>query len=193
MSLIQRLPLVVPLVTVLLLGAGVAPAAAQSSAPDNPTDDAPAADTQQFRALEAETRRIKAEVLDLEAELAALENDIRYPAATRWTVFVTTDAEADDVLRVIELQVDGQTVASHEYSAKERSALADGGAHRLYLGNLSPGRHELAVRLGRGDKAPTPGPSFIVDKQRGPQLLELRWQPGTNTELAHTSYADTTP
>jgi len=154
----------------------------------------PASSTENFQALEAQSRAIKAEVLDLEAELSALEQEIRYPAQNRWTVFVTAeDSDAAD-LQQIELQVNGRVTASHQYSADEQNALRDGGAHRLYIGSLPVGQHPISIRYvgENGDQIFDGGTAFVATKNGGPQLLELHWQPGAeeSLRLTHDSFAD---
>lgn len=173
-----------PFVTLIALFL-VLPAYAQDAQPPTPS----------FQELEAESRAIKAEVLDLEAELSALEQDIHYPAPTRWTVFVTA-AEANSAqLEQIELQMGGRIIASHQYTAQEQQALRKGGAHRLYIGSMSPGEHPVTVRYTSltGVQAVNNSSNFIVSKPAGPRLLELHWQPESDESkrLSHKSYADT--
>lgn len=163
----------------------ILPAHAQDTQPSTPS----------FQELEAESRAIKAEVLDLEAELSALEQDIHYPASTRWTVFVTATEGNSAQLQQIELQMDGRSIANHQYSAQEQQALRKGGAHRLYIGSISPGEHPVTVRYTSLTAGQTVNNStnFVVSKPVGPRLLELRWQPESDESkrLSHKSYADT--
>lgn len=130
--------------------------------------------------LESRTQSIKTEVLDLEAEFAALAREIRYPAPTRWTVFVTAEALSDFELDTIELSVDDTVVATHRYDEPQREALADGGAHRLHIDNLASGGHRISARLtGRLDGEPYARTAeFRIDKPEGPRLLELHLHPG---------------
>lgn len=140
--------------------------------------------------LEAQSQAIKSQVLDLEAELSALEQDVRYPENSRWTVFVTADADADTAPKALELQVGGRVIASHQYSSKEQAALRAGGAHRLYIGNLSPGKHQIRVRF-TSTNSEQGNSQFTVNKPVGARLLELHWQPDASETLAHNSLADT--
>ncbi len=156
---------------------------------------APEPTPQRFQELEAQSRAIKAEVLDLEAELSALEQDIRYPAQTRWTVFVTAEDSNEADLSQIQLQVAGRVVASHQYSDEEQKALRDGGAHRLYIGSMNAGEHPVSVRyVGKdGNETFNGDTAFVMAKPAGPQLLELHWQPEADESmrLGHKSFADT--
>lgn len=157
----------------LLIAAPVAAAASEPSpGPATPEE------------LDQRTQEVKSEVLDLEAELAALERDIRFPAATRWTVFVTATPIPDFTLETVSLLVGGRTIATHQYDRAQRQALADGGAHRLYIGNLAPGSHDVSVQLTarRAGDAYTRTDSFQLDKPKGPRLLELQLRPDPQTE-----------
>lgn len=162
--------------------------AQQAATPPAPVDE-----------LQREAQAVKSEVLDLEAEFTALVHDIRYPPANRWTVFVTAEPIPDFELDTVELLVDGVTVASHEYDDAQRAALAEGGAHRLHMGNLGTGSHLVSTRLtGRyaGETYSRTG-SVEIDKPEGPRLLELRLQAlpesaedGRGPGFAHQSHAD---
>lgn len=148
-----------------------------------------------FQQLEAQSQAIKSQILDLEAELSALEQDVRYPQQSRWTVFVTAAKDVDPALSQIELQVAGRVLASHEYTPEEQAALSQGGAQRLYIGNLSSGKHQIFVRLthtqSKRDKPKQVHSEFTLNKPAGPRILELHWQPDAQPALRHNSIADT--
>ncbi|MDN5862662.1 MAG: hypothetical protein L0H19_04350 [Salinisphaera sp.] len=156
----------------LMLSAGD-PARAQTPSASAKQDDTA------LRELDASIQDIKADLLDLEAGLTDLELDLRYPAKTRWTVFVTVAPEAELVLQEVTLSVDGQVVVSHQYDKTQRSALAAGGAQRLHIGNLQTGRHQILISLrgSRDGDAYQREQTFAVDKQPGPRLVELRLTP----------------
>ena len=48
-------------------------------------------------------------------------------------------------LDAVRIQIDGQLVAHHIYSAKELEALRKGGVQRIYVGNVATGEHQLEV------------------------------------------------
>ncbi|VAX02766.1 hypothetical protein MNBD_GAMMA20-1554 [hydrothermal vent metagenome] len=57
-------------------------------------------------------------------------------------------------LEAVQVKINGDFAAFHEYSAAEIEALAKGGAHRLLLKRLPAGRHELVARwVGKAHKA----------------------------------------
>lgn len=156
------------LIAVLLTVAGVGYAA------DGDTDSSSLAE------LDATTQSLKSDILDLQAELLALERDIRYPPTDRWTVFVTRPSDTAVLkLKRITLEVDGTRVAEHRYSQAERQALRDDGAHRLYFGTLARGRHQATVVLvGQHDGNPyRRKQTFTIDKPDGPRLMALKVHP----------------
>ena len=48
-------------------------------------------------------------------------------------------------LDAVRIEIDGQLVAHHIYSAKELEALRKGGVQRIYVGNVASGEHRLEV------------------------------------------------
>lgn len=141
----------------------------------------------ELRALDQATQNLKLEMLDLEAELTDLEQDINYPAPRRWTVFFTVDpAMTDFTLDAVELSVDGTVVARHRYTDQERAALSDQGAQQLFIAGIDPGPHRVRVRFdGQWDGQPYRREQrFTVDKPEGPRLLELRLAPEVTVDNA---------
>lgn len=49
-------------------------------------------------------------------------------------------------LEAVQVKIDGDFAAFHEYSEAEIAALAEGGAHRLLMRRLPAGEHELVAR-----------------------------------------------
>jgi hypothetical protein len=79
-------------------------------------------------------------------------------------------------LDAVELSINDQRVAKYLYTEREVDALHRGGVHRLYLGNLKTGSHELvAVLTGRGPQGREyrRAASLEFEKGLGSQQLEL--------------------
>jgi hypothetical protein len=79
-------------------------------------------------------------------------------------------------LDAVRLQIDGQLVAAHIYSAKELEALRKGGVQRIYVGNVATGDHELEVLVdgkleGGADFSRTE--RFTFRKEVKPKLVGL--------------------
>src|SRR5213594_3933181 len=102
-------------------------------------------DQQQMRGLDEQVQEIKSDVLSIAAELNQLEEKLLYPSGTQVAIFIAL-AKSDQMrLDAVRLQVDGQLVAAHIYSAKELEALRKGGVQRIYVGNVATGDHQLEV------------------------------------------------
>lgn len=148
-----------PLTALLVcLAMAVAPVAADETAPDE------------------ELRALKQELVALNRDLFLLEEELLFPASTQVAVYLSLDVGKYFALDAVELSINDQRVAKYLYTEREIDALHRGGVHRLYLGNLKSGRHELvAVLTGRGPQGREyrRATSLEFDKGLGPQQLEL--------------------
>lgn len=93
--------------------------------------------------LDEELERLSAEVASHSERVFALEQKVLHPANTRLAVFLTLQSRDALDLDSVELFVNGQPVASHLYSDRERASLERGGIQQLFTGNLANGEHEL--------------------------------------------------
>ena len=137
--------------------------------------DLPAAETR--RSIDAEIQQVKKEAIDLNRELAKLEEELLFPANTQVAVFLSMNVGAFFSLDSVQIKVDDVEVANHIYSAREAEALLKGGVQRLYLGNVKTGEHELlAIFNGKGPNGREyrRGGSIQFVKKVGAKYLELR-------------------
>lgn len=104
-------------------------------------------DQQQMRGLDEQVQEIKSDILDISQELSRLEEKLLYPSGTQIAVFVALTRNEPMRLDAVRLQIDGQLVAHHIYSAKELEALRKGGVQRIYVGNVTTGEHQLDVLI----------------------------------------------
>jgi hypothetical protein len=77
----------------------------------------------------------------------------------------------------VQLKIDDKPISNYLYTEREVQALLRGGVHRLYLGNLKTGEHELtAVFTGQGPHARDyrRGATLKVEKGVGAKFVELR-------------------
>jgi len=140
-----------------MIGAA-SPAAAEEPAPDE------------------ELRALKQELVALNRDLFLLEEELLFPASTQVAVYLSLDVGEYFALDAVELSIDNQRVEKYLYTEREIDALHRGGVHRLYVGNLKSGRHELvAVLTGRGPQGREyrRATSLEFEKGLGPQQLEL--------------------
>lgn len=127
-------------------------------------------------ALDSEVQALKDEVLDLNRELFMLEEELLFPANTQVAVFVSMDVGEYFALDSVQLTLDGKPVSKYLYTEREATALLRGGVHRLWLGNLKAGNHELvAIFTGEGphERDYRRGATLKFDKGVGAKFVEL--------------------
>jgi hypothetical protein len=108
-----------------------------------------------FQQLDREAEQLLKEVLDLSSDLAIVEEQQNNPAKFQLLVLVTMAPTDLFKLDYIELKIDEQTVAAHNYTSSEFDALQLGGGQRLYVANLPAGLHKLyASMAGRVPRDP---------------------------------------
>jgi hypothetical protein len=134
----------------------------------------PPADT---RALDESVQELKKDVVDLNKELFVLEEELLFPANTQVAVFVSMDIGEFFALDSLTLKIDNKEVANYLYTPREAEALLKGGVHRVYLGNLKVGEHQLvAFFSGKGpnDRDYKRGANIKFEKGVGAKYLELK-------------------
>jgi hypothetical protein len=160
-------------VTAPALPPGGNPAAGAEGAP------APAAApaSGDFKSLDQEVQALKKDVLDLNRELFVLEEELLFPANTQVAVFVSMDVGEFFALDSVTLKVDNKEVANYLYTEREAQALLKGGVHRVYIGNLKAGEHELiALFTGQGpnQRDYRRGATIKLEKGVGAKYVELK-------------------
>jgi hypothetical protein len=159
-----------------ILMALLAPLAMSVAAETAPPDGVPVAppDT---RALDEEIQSIKKDAVELNRDLAVLEEELLFPANTQVAVFLSMDVGEFFALDTVEVRVDDKQVSRHLYTPREAEALLKGGVQRLYLGNLKVGGHEIvALFTGKGPNGQdySRGASLKFEKSIGAKYLELK-------------------
>lgn len=127
--------------------------------------------------VDTEMQLLKDDVLDLNRELFMLEEELLFPANTQVAVFVSMDVGEFFALDSVQLKIDDKPISNYLYTEREVQALLRGGVHRLYLGNLKTGEHELtAIFTGQGPHARDyrRGATLKVEKGVGAKFVELR-------------------
>lgn len=127
-------------------------------------------------ALDQQVQELKNEVLDLNRELFLLEEELLFPANTQVAVFVSMDVGEYFALDSVQLTLDGKPVSKYLYTEREAEALLRGGVHRLWLGNLKAGEHELvAIFTGQGphERDYRRGATLRFEKGVGAKFVEL--------------------
>lgn len=140
-------------------------------------DNSAPASANEFKSLDQEAQALKKEVLDLNRELFVLEEELLFPANTQVAVFVSMDVGEFFALDSVTLKLDNKEVANYLYTEREAQALLKGGVHRIYVGNLKAGEHELiALFTGQGPNARDyrRGATVKLEKGVGAKYLELK-------------------
>jgi hypothetical protein len=130
-----------------------------------------------FKSLDQEVQSLKKEVLDLNRELFVLEEELLFPANTQVAVFVSMDVGEFFALDSVTLKLDNKEVANYLYTEREAQALLKGGVHRVYIGNLKAGEHELiALFTGQGPNVRDyrRGATIKLEKGVGAKYIELK-------------------
>ena len=152
-----------------------APAASEPAAASQPA--AGAAPAEDFKSLDQEVQSLKKEVLDLNRELFVLEEDLLFPSNTQVAVFVSMDVGEFFAIDSVTLKLDNKEVANYLYTEREAQALLKGGVHRVYIGNLKAGDHELlALFTGQGPHVRDyrRGATIKLTKGVGAKYVELK-------------------
>src|SRR5687767_13498286 len=142
--------------------------------PPEPESGEPPADT---RALDETVQDLKKDVVDLNRELFVLEEELLFPANTQVAVFVSMDIGEFFALDSLTLKIDNKEVANYLYTPREAEALLKGGVHRVYLGNLKVGEHQLVAFFnGKGpvERDYKRGANVSFEKGVGAKYLELK-------------------
>jgi hypothetical protein len=137
--------------------------------------------------LDEQVQSIKSDVLSIAAELSQLEEKLMFPSGTQAAIFIALAKDERMRLDAVRLQIDGQLVAHHIYSAKELEALRKGGVQRIYVGNVATGDHQLEVLVdgkleGGADFSRTE--RFTVRKEVKPKLVGLTVAGSGNAPIA---------
>lgn len=128
-------------------------------------------------ALDAEVQSLRRDVVDLNRDLFMLEEDLLFPASTQIAVFVSMDIGTFFALDSVQVKVDDKEVANYLYTERELEALKRGGVHRVWLGNLKAGEHEVvAYFTGQGthERDYKRGTTLKVEKGVGAKYVELK-------------------
>jgi len=155
-------------------GTLIAPPVDGQAAPTPPESGEPPADT---RALDETVQDLKKDVVDLNKELFVLEEELLFPANTQVAVFVSMDIGEFFALDSLSLKIDNKEVANYLYTPREAEALLKGGVHRVYLGNLKVGDHQLVAFFegkGPNNRDYKRGANIKFEKGVGAKYLELK-------------------
>jgi len=132
---------------------------------------------EEFRSLDSGVQSLKEEVLDLNRDLFLLEEELLFPANSQVAFFISMDVGEYFELDSVNLKIDGKEVSNYLYTDREVKALLRGGVHRVHMGNLKVGDHELvAIFTGEGPhiRDYRRGATLSFNKGIGAKYVELK-------------------
>ena len=164
-------------VTSIVLAQDVAPLSAEATTTSSQLVAASEGTSrQEFRSLDEGVQTLKKEVLDLNRDLFLLEEELLFPANSQVAFFISMDVGEYFALDSVNLKIDGKEVTNYLYTQREVDSLIRGGVHRLHMGNLKVGDHELvAVFTGQGPHTRDyrRGATLTLNKGIGSKYVEL--------------------
>ncbi len=120
---------------------------------------------------------LKKEVLSVNRDLFILEEDLLFPASTQLAVYFSVDVGQFFELDSVKLKIDDKQVTHYLYTQNDIDALHRGAIQKLFLGNLSVGKHQIvAVILGIGPhkREYRKAIAFDFDKGTDAKALEIQ-------------------
>lgn len=150
-------------------GAAAAPAAPAPASTDPNSPD--------FKTLDQEVQGLKKDVINLNKDLFVLEEELLFPANTQVAVFLSMDVGSFFALDSVTIKIDNKEVTNYLYTAREADALLKGGVHRIYLGNLKVGKHEIVgffTGKGPNQRDYKRGATINFEKGVGAKYLEFK-------------------
>lgn len=143
--------------------------------------------------LEGEVQELKNEIIELNKELAILEEDILTPVSSQTALFLSLDKGNFFSLDGLKVEIDGKVVGHHLYTKNELSALKKGAIQRVLTENLTPGDHEIVIILsgysidGRDIKQAA---SYKFYKPNSKKYIELAIIDDTETQKAQFKFKE---
>jgi hypothetical protein len=137
----------------------------------------PVVPTDQTKDIDQEIQTLKKDIVELNRDLFILEEELLFPANTQVAIFLSMDIGSFFALDSVTLKIDDKEVANYLYTPREAGALLKGGAHRLYLGNVKVGEHELVASFagkGPNERDYQRAATIKFEKGIGAKYLELK-------------------
>lgn len=120
---------------------------------------------------------LKKEVLSVNRDLFILEEDLLFPASTQVAIYMSVDVGFFFDLDNVKLKIDDRDVTHYLYTKNDISALHRGAIQKLYLGNLSTGKHQvvaIVIGIGPHNREYRRAISFDFEKGSEAKALEIQ-------------------
>lgn len=131
---------------------------------------------EEVRKISLDIQKLKLNVIDLNKDLRLMEEKLLFPSSTKYSVFLSLSTGQFFQLEGIKFKLDGKFVATHVYSDKQRQALSRGGVHRLFITNLSEGKHTATAfftGIGSNGRPYKRAASLDFTKGEGSEYLQI--------------------
>ncbi|MCW8876381.1 MAG: hypothetical protein OQJ89_14740 [Kangiellaceae bacterium] len=129
-----------------------------------------------LKSISKGVQALKDDVVTLNKDLRLMEEKLLFPSSTKYSVFVSMNSGQFFTLESVKLKLDGKLVATHLYSEGQRTALARGGIHKLFITNLNKGKHTATAfftGLGPNGRAYKLAKTLDFEKSDAGEYLEL--------------------
>ncbi len=133
----------------------------------------------------ANEEKLEARLLQLDAELKLLEEDLLYPASSRVAVYLSMDLGELFSLDAVTLKLNGKEVSHHLYTTREVEALYKGGVQKLYVGNAKQGTNRITAFFsgaGPHERDYKRGTTISFEQSFEPVFVELSIEDDTGSQ-----------
>lgn len=133
----------------------------------------------------AKLEALKKEVLSVNRDLFILEEDLLFPASTQVAIYLSVDIGHFFALDNVKVKIDDKDVTHYLYTKSDVDALYRGAIQKLYLGNVSTGKHEIvAIVIGTGprNREYRRAVAFDFDKGSEAKALEIQLRDDTQKQ-----------
>jgi hypothetical protein len=141
----------------------------------------------------AKLEALKKDVLSVNRDLFILEEDLLFPASTQVAVYFSVDIGYFFALDNVKLKIDDKDVTHYLYTKNDINALYRGAIQKLYLGNLSTGKHQIvAVVIGIGPHNREYRRAIAFDFEKGSEAkaLEIKLRDDTSKQQPDLSIVE---
>ena len=126
--------------------------------------------------------QLKEDVLQINRDLFILEEDLLFPGSTQLAAYLSVDIGYFFALDNIKIKIDDEQVTHHLYTEKDVDALYRGAIQKVYLGNISTGKHRLdaiIIGIGPNKREYRRAVSFEFEKDSEAKALEIQLKDDT--------------
>ena len=126
--------------------------------------------------LSEQIETLKQAMINLNRDLFILEEDLLFPSSTQVAVYLSMDVGEYFALDAVEIRIDGEVQTHYLYTDRQVNALYRGGVQRLFVGNVSQGKHQLSaffIGIGPQNREYKRAVSIEFEKDEDPVAIEL--------------------